>query len=335
VDQGEFYLLLVLAIIYLPLIVTGFWPGAGIWKFLAFVFCTLAIVSVFFAGVLAGVPVAILCWLVAWVFGGIALGSIRRTRREDNMLHAIEDQARLLQALQEQNELERGAVKSARNVAAPSSSGYTHIYYRGYTYRVAENGGADLKLSSGEWRKFSSTQDLKAYVDAVLGGGRSVRSNLQKLNPTFGEDRAVASAPAVADGQPEKTVARTEEAELTQAGKRFFIVAGGIIILVFAFLLLFGWPTGPARQVTETRPEAPTGLFTMRSNMQTFGPSTYPVSAAVRSVGECDANCARYDSCKVFTYHKVSRMCYGHLEQYRLSAISALAERAVAARVPG
>ena len=44
--------------------------------------------------------------------------------------------------------------------------------YRGYTYVTAENGEAKLKLSSGGWRKFSSTDDLVAYVDALTGNQR-------------------------------------------------------------------------------------------------------------------------------------------------------------------
>ncbi len=44
--------------------------------------------------------------------------------------------------------------------------------YRGYTYVAAENGEAELKLSSGAWRKFSSTDDLVAYVDALTGNRR-------------------------------------------------------------------------------------------------------------------------------------------------------------------
>jgi zinc-ribbon domain len=46
--------------------------------------------------------------------------------------------------------------------------------YRGYTYITAENGEAELKLSSGGWRKFPSTEFLKAYVDALVGK-RSLR----------------------------------------------------------------------------------------------------------------------------------------------------------------
>jgi hypothetical protein len=156
-DQGQFYLLLVLAIIYLPLLISGFSAGAGIWKFLAFAFCTLAIVSIFFVSVLVG----IVCWLVAWVFGGIALSSIRRTRREDKMLHAVEEQTRLLRQYQ--------------GIAAePAHITENVADYRGYAYIVAENGEAKLKLSSGAWRTFPSTEYLQAYVDAVLGGGGAV-----------------------------------------------------------------------------------------------------------------------------------------------------------------
>jgi tetratricopeptide (TPR) repeat protein len=39
--------------------------------------------------------------------------------------------------------------------------------YRGYTYKVAENGEAELRLSSGGWRKFPSTDELKTYVDVL------------------------------------------------------------------------------------------------------------------------------------------------------------------------
>src|SRR5262245_11684315 len=96
-DQGQFYVLLVLAVVYLPLLVTGFRAGAGIWKFLAFAFCTLAMVSGFFVGFVG----VILFWLVAWVFGAIALASIQRTRREDKMLKVLEEQNRLLRQYQQ------------------------------------------------------------------------------------------------------------------------------------------------------------------------------------------------------------------------------------------
>lgn len=41
--------------------------------------------------------------------------------------------------------------------------------YRGYPYRIKENGQAEMKLSSGEWRTLSSFDELKAYVDALTG----------------------------------------------------------------------------------------------------------------------------------------------------------------------
>jgi ABC-type sulfate transport system permease component len=95
-NEGQVYILLVLLVIYLPLVVTGFRPGSGIWKFLAFAFCTLAIIGSIFVSLVVGV----LCWLIAWVFGGIALGAMRRTAREDRMLKALEEQNRLLQQQQ-------------------------------------------------------------------------------------------------------------------------------------------------------------------------------------------------------------------------------------------
>jgi hypothetical protein len=119
------------------------------------------------------------------------------------------------------------------------------------------------------------------------------------------------SAADFAEGQPEKTVARIGQAELKQAEKLFLIIAGGIIILVFAFLLIVTWPTGPARQVTETpakavRPGVTSALFTMRSNTRASGQPHQPAWAYVNSVGECLENCSRYTTCKAFTYRRVS-----------------------------
>ncbi len=44
--------------------------------------------------------------------------------------------------------------------------------YRGYSYIIAENDESELKLSSGKWRRFPSTDYLKAYVDAITGDAR-------------------------------------------------------------------------------------------------------------------------------------------------------------------
>jgi hypothetical protein len=49
----------------------------------------------------------------------------------------------------------RAVPKSA--TTASSLIGIEKVYL-GYTYVVAENGEAELKLSAGEWKKFSSTQ---------------------------------------------------------------------------------------------------------------------------------------------------------------------------------
>jgi hypothetical protein len=58
----------------------------------------------------------------------------------------------------------RAVPKSA--TTASSLIGIEKVYL-GYTYVAAENGEAELKLSSGEWRKFSSTQRLEEYVDGL------------------------------------------------------------------------------------------------------------------------------------------------------------------------
>lgn len=56
--------------------------------------------------------------------------------------------------------------RKRRTCPLPSIAGHERTY-RGYTYIVAENGEAELKLSSGSWRKFPSEQYLQNYVDAV------------------------------------------------------------------------------------------------------------------------------------------------------------------------
>jgi hypothetical protein len=54
-----------------------------------------------------------------------------------------------------------------------------------------------------------------------------------------------------------------------------------------------------------------TGLFTMRSNMQASGSGLERVFSAP-SIAECEQNCARSPSCKVFTYNKAARSCFVH-----------------------
>ena len=56
-------------------------------------------------------------------------------------------------------------------------------------------------------------------------------------------------------------------------------------------------------------PTVTSGLFTMRTNMEAVGAATNP-GGAVRSISECEENCARWASCKVFTYSKIKGMCY-------------------------
>ena len=52
--------------------------------------------------------------------------------------------------------------------------------YQGYTYKVAESGEAELRLSSGDWRKFPSTDELKTFVDVLT------RNKPQQQSRSFG-----------------------------------------------------------------------------------------------------------------------------------------------------
>jgi len=45
--------------------------------------------------------------------------------------------------------------------------------YRGYDYVVCPDGTAELKLSSGEWRKYPTVDELKTYVDVITGHSRT------------------------------------------------------------------------------------------------------------------------------------------------------------------
>jgi|SRR5262252_8316562 len=54
------------------------------------------------------------------------------------------------------------------------------LEYQGYTYKVAESGEAELRLSSGDWRKFPSTDELKTFVDVLT------RNKPQQQSRSFG-----------------------------------------------------------------------------------------------------------------------------------------------------
>jgi hypothetical protein len=53
--------------------------------------------------------------------------------------------------------------------------------YRGYDYVHFSNGTADLKLASGEWRRFSTADDLTVYVDVIIGSAS--RSDRRHMSP--------------------------------------------------------------------------------------------------------------------------------------------------------
>jgi PAN domain len=244
-------IIVALVVVYLPWIASGVISfrhpgGGGIWRFLSFLLCTFALVGIFFF-----IVPGVIAWIIAWM---CAAASRSAMRSDERTLTAFRDNERMLQALQEQNKLlrEHGGAKSAHITESAAD-------YRGYTYIVAENGEAKLKLSSGAWRTFPSTQDLKAYVDAVLrGGGRK---------------------------------------HVTWADAPVIVVLGVTIVGVLILIHGSRWLTEPAKT---------SAVFTMRSNTRASGSAHQPNWAYVDSVGECLENCARYTTCKAFTYGRVS-----------------------------
>ena len=90
-NQWEIYLLLALAAVYAPYIVADglFWRvrGGGVWKFLSFCFCTLAILPVFFGPGDLGVVL----WLIAWVFAGMTRHTVSRNAVQNATLKAIQE----------------------------------------------------------------------------------------------------------------------------------------------------------------------------------------------------------------------------------------------------
>lgn len=114
-SDDQTYALIALAVAYAPFIAAyGGWKrvnGGGIWKFLAFCFCTLAIAFVLpILGIPMLAPVAIVLWILAWVFAGLArYGASRQATADANLkaanatLKAIEHQNELLEAQQERS----------------------------------------------------------------------------------------------------------------------------------------------------------------------------------------------------------------------------------------
>ena len=64
-----------------------------------------------------------------------------------------------------------------------------------------------------------------------------------------------------------------------------------------------------ALPATPTTQLSPAGLFTIRSNTEASGDAA-GTAAYVRSRGDCEQNCARSATCKVFTYNKSVNACY-------------------------
>lgn len=97
-DNGTIYVLIALLLVYAPLLVAKIngKPGGGIWTFLTFCCCTLALVGIFFLGFI----LSLVLWLVAWAFAAAARSSVRRVAHEAATLRALEEQNQLLRRQQ-------------------------------------------------------------------------------------------------------------------------------------------------------------------------------------------------------------------------------------------
>jgi hypothetical protein len=102
--EGQIYLVLALAAVYAPFIVAdGLFRGrrgGGVWKFLSFCFCTLAILSVYFGSF--GFGVGVVLWLIAWVFAGVTRHTASRDAVQNATLKAIQEQNELLRKQQQE-----------------------------------------------------------------------------------------------------------------------------------------------------------------------------------------------------------------------------------------
>jgi hypothetical protein len=94
--KDDVLLLFGLVVVYAPFLVAyGFFrsmPGCGVWKFLAFVCCTLAVLSAF----VVHFGVGLVLWLIAWLFAGITRHAARREAVENATLKAMQEQNELL-----------------------------------------------------------------------------------------------------------------------------------------------------------------------------------------------------------------------------------------------
>ncbi len=131
-DKQTALVLVLLALVYLPLLVVGINPGGGIWKFLTFCLCTLALAGVSFSGIpgvigpffvitgvnplfflITGVNASFfvipgfIAWLLAWATAAAARSTTRRTKYEAQTLRELRQQSRLLREQLEQNQLLR------------------------------------------------------------------------------------------------------------------------------------------------------------------------------------------------------------------------------------
>jgi hypothetical protein len=163
-------MIVVLIVAFLPTFVAM--AGANpVWKFLAFLFSAFSLAGAIFLG---GPLVGIASWVIAWIFAGVSYSTKGKqvpgasglfSRRCPHCRKWISDRTTVC------NHCGRD-VPAARWIWEKPAPEPHHVAagvernYRGYTYAISMDGRADLKLPSGRWRRFSSVDELHAFLDA-------------------------------------------------------------------------------------------------------------------------------------------------------------------------
>jgi hypothetical protein len=131
-----------------------------------------------FLGEVAIVVAVLIAWMLgrqvsdtaALLFaGGAFLCAVILTGAFFCLIETAENSAKMLKALQSLSQ-QMPIANDGPQTTMPIANGPQTAEYRGYTYRVDSNGGAQVKLTSGQWRNFPSEEGVKTYIDALRGG---------------------------------------------------------------------------------------------------------------------------------------------------------------------
>jgi hypothetical protein len=93
-DRGSEFIIITLAIVYLPLLVADIGnKGGGIWKFLSFVLCTIALGTAALSLPTLGASLVpgVIAWLFAWACAAAARSAARRDAHEKAVLAALHE----------------------------------------------------------------------------------------------------------------------------------------------------------------------------------------------------------------------------------------------------